>query len=491
MHLPSVLKSALGLLVTTSQAWAFFRLPCAAPIVIQRADPIVNPGQLIVFKVSGHVHTIVGGNGFGFQMDFAATQRSTCSSCLVKEDLSNYWVPILYFKGPDGKFTEVTQTGGETSNNWHYATTNLSGRQRTDPRDQDYPHMVAFPNEFRMLAGDPFLRSYNASSLAQQAITWACLGTSTPESGGMPNIKCPDGLRAQVFFPSCWDGKNVDTPDHKSHVAYPDGVTVGSCPASHPKRLISIFYEIIFNTPNFQWSGDHHPFVLAQGDPTGYGFHGDFVNGWKEGVLQKAIDDCNIESDVIEECKHFSFITNQVAQSCRVPASIDEQTSGTLDKLPGCNPVQPGPDPAKPQSGCGAPTTIGKPHFPFTDFTGSKHFAYTGCALDTPGQARTLQGASLERGDMTIDSCIDFCVQQGFDLAGVEYGKQCFCGHPGDVANDRKPVPGLLRDCSQPCSGNPSQVCGNFGLLSLYQKCGSSGCQNVQLTFLNGSAPGH
>lgn len=152
----------------------------------------------------------------------------------------------------------------------------------------------------------------------------------------------------------------------------------------------------------------------------------DLPFSWKEGILQKAINDCNIDSGVIEECKHLSFITNEVAQSCRVPPSIDEQTSGTLNALPGCNPVQPGPGPAQPQGGCGAPTTIGQPHFPFTDFTDSKRFAYTGCALDIQGQARTLSGASDERSDMTIDSCIDFCLKAGFNLAGGKFPPSIF-----------------------------------------------------------------
>jgi hypothetical protein len=25
-------------------------------------------------------------------------------------------------------------------------------------------------------------------------------------------------MRAETFFPSCWDGKNLDSADHKSHV---------------------------------------------------------------------------------------------------------------------------------------------------------------------------------------------------------------------------------------------------------------------------------
>jgi hypothetical protein len=64
-------------------------------------------------------------------------------------------------------------------------------------------------------------------------------------------------------------------------MAFPDGMDHGACPASHPHRLITIFYEIIWNTPDFadMWYGNEQPFVLAQGDPTGLGFHGDFLNG--------------------------------------------------------------------------------------------------------------------------------------------------------------------------------------------------------------------
>jgi hypothetical protein len=90
--LPSkVNRLALGVVIFASSAFAFFRLPCASPLIIERADPIISPGQ-----VSGHVHTVMGGNGFGFNMDYAATQASTCSSCTVVQDKSNYWVPVSF-----------------------------------------------------------------------------------------------------------------------------------------------------------------------------------------------------------------------------------------------------------------------------------------------------------------------------------------------------------------------------------------------------------
>lgn len=72
-------------------ASAFWRLPCRNPAVIERADPIVNPGA-----VSSHLHTIMGGNGFDFTMDYNKARASTCSSCIVEQDLSNYWIPTLF-----------------------------------------------------------------------------------------------------------------------------------------------------------------------------------------------------------------------------------------------------------------------------------------------------------------------------------------------------------------------------------------------------------
>ncbi len=86
---------------------AFWKVPCPAPVLRERADPIINPG-----KVSGHLHTIMGGNGFGFSMDFQQARASSCSSCSVKEDKSNYWVPSLFYQAENGSFISVDQVGG-------------------------------------------------------------------------------------------------------------------------------------------------------------------------------------------------------------------------------------------------------------------------------------------------------------------------------------------------------------------------------------------
>lgn len=136
-----------------------------------------------------------------------------------------------------------------------------------------------------MLAGNAFQRNYTGTTAAA-AISFVCLNYNGPEpvpqGPALPSVNCPDGVRAQVFFPSCWDGVNLDSPDHESHMSYPDSnfPDSGACPPTHPVHMISLFYEVIYQTNIFanQWYGSGQPFVFAQGDPTGYGFHGDFVS---------------------------------------------------------------------------------------------------------------------------------------------------------------------------------------------------------------------
>ncbi|KFY57996.1 hypothetical protein V496_06292 [Pseudogymnoascus sp. VKM F-4515 (FW-2607)] len=317
-------SALVAALLAIAPADAFWRLPCRAPLLYERTDPIVNPGT-----ISAHSHTIMGGNGFSNDMNFADTQASTCSSCTVTKDFSNYWVPNLYYKGQDGSFTSVEQVGGAL----------IYYLQRSDPKDPEYDSgLLAFPEGFRMLAGDPMLRSFT-NTLEQRAISFACLGTDTKETNEIPNINCPNGLRAQVFFPSCWDGKNLDSPDHKSHMAYPSLVDNGNCPESHPKRFISLFYEVVWDTPKFadQWNGDKHPFVFSNGDETGYGYHGDFVNGWDVPTLQRAVTECTNLSGVVEDCPVFDFFEDEKVDTCKIQSTIDEKIQGTLAALPGCN----------------------------------------------------------------------------------------------------------------------------------------------------------
>jgi hypothetical protein len=75
-------------------------------------------------------------------------------------------------------------------------------------------------------------------------------------------------------------------------MAYPaiGDYNFGVCPPFHPVAIFSIFYEFSFDTSPFT---DFSKYVYAMGDPTDYGLHGDFINGWTDQTaLQNAFQSC-------------------------------------------------------------------------------------------------------------------------------------------------------------------------------------------------------
>lgn len=66
----------------------------------------------------------------------------------------------------------------------------------------------------------------------------------------------------------CWDGKNLDSPDHKSHVAYSgQGASGGgACPSAFPVKIPQIMYEVMWNVSTFSdksmWPTDGSPQLI-------------------------------------------------------------------------------------------------------------------------------------------------------------------------------------------------------------------------------------
>ena len=133
-----------------------------------------------------------------------------------------------------------------------------------------------------MVVGDPTLRSAKSeqkqlchrceTNMAQNPFGGApCTGTDT---AALPNQICGGGIRATITFPTCWDGVNLDSADHKSHVAYPSSgsyESTGPCPSTHPVHLPQVMYEVIWDTRQFNdksiWPTDGtNPLVYSMGD---------------------------------------------------------------------------------------------------------------------------------------------------------------------------------------------------------------------------------
>lgn len=127
------------------------------------------------------------------------------------------------------------------------------------------------------------------------------------------------------------------------------GAEDGTCTdPNYPIRVPRILIEVYWDTVSWADKWDQamnttQPFVYAYGDRTGYGLHADFINGWESGVLQKAINGCNCDvyggsPQCCSDAGIFTFVDGSGA-SCSIPSQIDETVEGTMDKLPGNNPV--------------------------------------------------------------------------------------------------------------------------------------------------------
>lgn len=83
----------------------------------------------------------------------------------------------------------------------------------------------------------------------------------------------------------------AENGDYTKHVAVPlDGINGYFCPPQFPKKFITLRFETTFATNQYPYQGKGKTWVLANGDTTGLGIHGDFVNGWKGPLfLQKGL----------------------------------------------------------------------------------------------------------------------------------------------------------------------------------------------------------
>jgi hypothetical protein len=282
------------------------------------------------------------------------SSTATCTTCAFSEDFSNYWTANLYFKARNGSYKRIPQGGAAYQFNDRFSTQTQGGILVYYVSAQP-GKITAFKPGFRMLVGDPAMRSRTGTTLKRQNCYRCYTGpnfggdTGAPcqddrvDTEALPPKACPGGIRSNIHFPTCWDGKNLDSPNHKDHVAYPVSGPAnflslgGNCPSTHPVRIPQLMYEVVWDTTKFndksQWPADgSQPFVLSTGDHTGYGQHADYVFGWKGDSLQKAMDSSGCMGAT---CNGLKTQAIDAARQCSVRTIVKENTDGWFDKLPG------------------------------------------------------------------------------------------------------------------------------------------------------------
>ncbi|KAM0204533.1 hypothetical protein ACHAPA_002021 [Fusarium lateritium] len=116
-----------------------------------------------------------------------------------------------------------------------------------------------------------------------------------------------------------------------------------------------------------------------------------------------------------------------------------------------------------------------------------------GCYTDNSSKGRALTWPmDIDGSKMTPTTCLTACADQGFPLAGLEYGGECYCGNV--LANDT--VKADTGDCNVACNGDKSLLCGGGSRLSVYismdllslQPCGWSPSNSASSSLLSSTS---
>jgi hypothetical protein len=216
-------------------------------------DPIVFPAS----PGMSHDHSFVG-NTTTNAYSTLASLRAGSTTCRRSEDTAAYWMPTLLVNG------QPVAPRGAT----------IYYRRRALSR------LRAFPPGLKMIAGNS-----KATTPQDLRVTyWNCGGQAgLPASASVPS--CPndraEGLRLHVNFPNCWDGANLDSADHQSHMAYS---VHGQCPATHPVAVPAL--SVIFH---YSVAGGAGVSLSSGGQ---YSAHADFFNAWQQGALTSLTQRC-------------------------------------------------------------------------------------------------------------------------------------------------------------------------------------------------------
>jgi hypothetical protein len=221
-------------------------------------DPIVFPGQV----GASHLHTFMGNtstNAFTQISDLFANRDTTCTN---PKDNSAYWFPAIQ-KGDDVIVPDIHQT--------IYYKSGI----------EDYWKVQSFPEGIRFVVGDMMATPESFQNAPGAVEGWECGELSF--QWDIPG-HCDPGTQLNIRYqaPSCWDGVNLDSPNHKSHMAYP---VHGECPLSHPVPVPMLEFKIAWPV-----SGDMSDVHLVSGSDQSW--HYDFMNGWDPEILDALVMHC-------------------------------------------------------------------------------------------------------------------------------------------------------------------------------------------------------
>ncbi|WP_433273434.1 DUF1996 domain-containing protein [Pseudonocardia xinjiangensis] len=238
---------------------------------IRNADNLItSPGE------SGgahHAHDYVGNvstNAFSTD-DSLAAAATTCAD----GDRSTFFWPVLL----------VSDGSAATATNGDNLRVRIPDSVLVEFRGSPVSNVVPMPRFLRVLEGNP--HGLTAGGADTEHVQWSCSGDRARVTRQYP--LCPAGQQVvRIFdFPSCWNGKTLDSRDHHSHLLYPGPSGLcqgGTFPV--PQLHIEVAYTI---PPGAQYAVDSFPEELR----SPISDHAGYVNVMTDALMAKVVDCLN------------------------------------------------------------------------------------------------------------------------------------------------------------------------------------------------------
>lgn len=213
-------------------------------------DPIVYPGK----QGAAHSHDFFGNRSTKYNSTYKSL-RAAGTTCTNPADKASYWIPTVKWNGNNLK-----------------------------PRRGIFYYRGAF-HDPRQVKPHPA----GLKVVPNTHVRWQCLINGGGEFTVNPPTQCSSGvLRVRVNFPDCLARGELDSADHRSHMAYsePQGEgTYNLCPDTHPIPVPMLVATIKFRIPTTPGQ-----VTLSSGEAST--MHADFFNAWNQTALEDLVATC-------------------------------------------------------------------------------------------------------------------------------------------------------------------------------------------------------
>jgi hypothetical protein len=205
----------------------------------RNADNVVlSPG---LANGAHHTHDYVGNlSTTAFSTDASLAAAGT--TCL-NDDRSTYFWPVLRRQDRRAAVTDPGAADPHGNTGAILPPASVTVEFLGNPASK----VVPMPRFLRMMTGDPVA---GTQGLALARAQWGCTGFPGRHTMLYPRCREGDRLTRTLDFPSCWNGLDTDSENHRTHVAFagPDGLCPpGTFPV--PQLRIVVAYGIPGNTP--------------------------------------------------------------------------------------------------------------------------------------------------------------------------------------------------------------------------------------------------